>query len=183
MLYRLLALFAILIPLSTQQIHAQSKVVCPSCHGSRSSIENCTYCHNGAIFCTNCNGRGSKTSRCSACNGSGVSTRQEKTVCSNCGGRKYFSENRPTSCTCRGGKRPMKTRGGNIQYVNCNRCNGSGQLDNYINVACRQCDIPEHIVLALLAQRAVEMATRVFPALNAMVMEAMHVKIVEDTHA
>ena len=118
---------------------AQSKVTCPSCNGTKTSIERCAHCHNGAVLCNSCNGRGFTNDKCGSCGGRGEVSRSEKTLCRNCNGQKYFRENRPVSCTCRGGKRPMTTRGGNVTYVDCSRCGGKGVIDNYVNVACRQC--------------------------------------------
>lgn len=119
--------------------YAQSKVPCPSCRGEKSSVERCPECYNGAVQCSACSGLGITLTRCPSCAGRGEVSHTEKTVCYDCGGSRYFRENHPTECTCRDGKRPVTTRGGNTQYVDCSRCGGKGSIDNYVNVACRKC--------------------------------------------
>lgn len=129
----------VLVVASCATAGAQSKVICLSCHGERSSVERCPECFNGAVQCSGCAGLGTILSRCQSCSGNGVVTDTEKTVCPDCGGKRYSRENHPEPCTCRGGKRPVTTRGGSTQYVDCQRCGGKGSIDHYVNVACRRC--------------------------------------------
>lgn len=128
--------FVLSFVISTQ---AQSKATCPSCGGAKTTIQQCSHCHNGAIFCSVCSGRGAVAANCGSCGGSGMQNRSEKTQCPSCNGQRYSRENRPVSCTCRGGKRPVTSRSGGVTYVDCSRCGGKGTIDNYVNVACRQC--------------------------------------------
>ncbi len=117
--------------------YAQKTVPCPNCHGACKVTERCGACHNGAVFCNSCSGSGEKRERCSGCNG-GYTERTVSKVCPGCNGRKSFSQNQPTDCSCRGGKRPVQN-GNSVSYVDCTRCKGTGKLDNYVSIACRSC--------------------------------------------
>lgn len=75
---------------------------------------------------------------CIHCNGGYISKNVKKT-CPHCNGSRYTRQSKQTPCTCRNGQRPITTRGGNVQYVNCDRCNGRGYLESYYNAACRYC--------------------------------------------
>lgn len=121
------------------EICAQDKITCPSCNGSGTIVERCTNCRNGVIPCTTCQMAGQIRERCPYCSGGYVSKTVKKT-CSYCNGSRYSRESKESPCTsCRNGKRPVTTRGGGIQYVDCSRCGGSGVIVSYYNAACRYC--------------------------------------------
>jgi len=123
----------------SSSVYAQKKVPCPNNCNNGKVTERCDArgCYNGAIPCTSCGGSGKKSERCS-CDGGYVSKTVQK-KCTNCNGARYFRENQPVPCNnCRGGQRPVNN-GGTVTYVKCQNCNGTGQKDNYVNVACRPC--------------------------------------------
>ena len=121
-------------------ICAQSQHPCSLCHGAKRIAVDCpAHCHNGAILCPVCQGSGHERERCRICHGSGTISETEEIRCDACQGRGSFKENQPKPCTCRGGKRPVTTRGGNVTYVDCQNCGGDGLLDNWVTVTCRSC--------------------------------------------
>ncbi len=121
----------------TCTLSAQSTVTCPTCDGSGKVTKRCGHCHNGAIFCETCNYTGKIKERCYECDNGYIETTVKKR-CTQCN-HGYVRVNRPTPCSCRGGKRPQKGPGGQTVYVTCNRCNGRGQLDNYVSERCSYC--------------------------------------------
>lgn len=124
---------------SALSLCAQSRNTCPDCNGDGEKIERCSDCHNGAVYCKTCDYRGTIDSNCSSCNGQGYTLETVKKTCSSCQGARYTRMQKSTPCSCRGGKRPQTTRGGNVVYIDCSRCNGTGQLISYYNAACRYC--------------------------------------------
>ena len=120
--------------------HAQVSHTCDRCKGSGKELVRCTNsdCHNGAIYCKTCDFRGVINNTCYNCGGSGQTSNTVKKVCDNCGGNRYFKMSQQKPCSCRGGKRPI-TRHGRTEYIDCNRCHGSGYLTEYYNAACRPC--------------------------------------------
>lgn len=137
---RILLIVFVVSALASLNIHAQTSHTCTTCQGSGKSVERCpNNCHNGAIFCTTCDYRGSIRKSCSSCNGRGSISSTVNKRCLSCGGSRYTKMSKQTPCTCRGGKRPQTTRGGNTIYVDCSRCNGTGYLTSYYNAACRTC--------------------------------------------
>lgn len=120
------------------QLFAQKKVDCPECRGSGKVVEICRECHNGAIFCESCYGKGSIREVCSGCNGTGYTERIKNKICPTCYGNRTVVRQQTTNCSCRGGKRPI-SRNGQTVYVNCDRCNGTGQLTSQVRETCSTC--------------------------------------------
>ncbi len=119
-------------------ISAQDWVTCPSCQGSKKEYAKCSYCHNGAIMCNQCY-NGTKRTRCGYCSGGYVS-KTVKQTCSTCQGSRTISQNQRKKCSCRDGRRPVAGRDGRTRYVDCSRCGGTGELNNYVRVGCPTCN-------------------------------------------
>jgi len=139
----------ILLIASDGSLFAQTAVTCPGCNGNRKVVERCPAgCYNGAVRCGTCNGNRETRERCSSGCSNGYIERSVPKTCTNCNGARSFRENQPVNCTsCRNGQRPVArtitgrdgTQETTTTYVNCDRCRGTVQLDNFINVACRPC--------------------------------------------
>ncbi len=118
---------------------AQTRHTCPSCNGEGKTVERCPNgCHNGAIYCVTCDYSGTVKERCPNCT-NGYVTKKVRNTCSNCGGQRYFRVEDRKNCSCRGGKRPVN-QNGQVIYINCNRCNGTGYLTSYHNENCSTCN-------------------------------------------
>jgi DnaJ-class molecular chaperone len=136
-------------------VYAYTQHTCGDCKGVGHIVNKCNSCYNGAIICRTCSGAKETRVKCTGCDGGYISKTVPKT-CTNCNGAKSFRENQPITCTvCQGRKQVPSTVGGGrsitgrdgsqtttqgaVTYVNCQRCSGRGQLDNYVNIACRPC--------------------------------------------
>ncbi len=121
--------------------YSQSSYTCDACKGSGKKPIPCTNsnCHNGAIYCSICDFRGIVESTCTSCHGNGIINKSIKETCPDCNGTRYTRVPQETPCSCRGGKRPQRSRGGETIYIDCNRCNGTGMLISYFNAGCRPC--------------------------------------------
>jgi RecJ-like exonuclease len=122
-------------------VYAGKEVPCPRCNGSRKVTENCpnSSCRNGGIPCTACNASGEKKERCTGCN-NGYIEKITTLPCQTCKGYKTVTENRPVACGhCRNGQRAV-TVNGQVKYVKCDTCNGTGKRDNYVKVTCPTCN-------------------------------------------
>lgn len=135
---RLLAVLFAICSLPIINTYAQEKVTCPRCNGSGSTVERCTSCRNGSVPCSKCDMAGTIRERCTNCSGGYVSRTVNKT-CYTCGGRRSVPQTRQIPCTCRNGKRPTTSRGGNVIYVDCSRCSGRGYKEERYSVTCRTC--------------------------------------------
>ena len=131
-------LLALLFILGVYVAKAQTEHKCPNCNGNGEIVRKCTACHNGAVMCKTCDYSGKVESRCNTCNGSGSTTQKVRKVCYNCNGQRYFKKENSRPCSCRGGKRPI-TRNGKTEYIDCDRCKGTGSLVSYTNEACSVC--------------------------------------------
>ena len=148
-------MLAILLFFIGTMVYARTEHKCDRCNGSGKVITKCDSCYNGAVMCRSCSGARETRTKCTGCDNGYVSKTVSKT-CTSCNGRKSFSQNNPITCTlCQGRKQVPSTVGGGrsvtgrdgnqsttqgaVTYVNCQRCRGTGQQDNYVNIACGAC--------------------------------------------
>lgn len=136
---KLILLIALILLAIPADLSAQDhKVTCPQCNGRCKIVTRCSYCHNGAVICSSCRGLGTTSTRCSNCS-NGYVNKSSRITCSSCRGAGTTKVPQSKPCTCRGGKVPSTSRGGNTIYINCSRCNGTGSLTSYVDKYCSAC--------------------------------------------